>query len=161
MDCIFIFINLRSGGDPKQIWYISNFCHVLTFLTDKNEIPEVLHTFFIVILSSDDDDDDDDNDRTNRRESTSPQPADSACSSPAPSTGKVEAALNENTCRIEHELRSIPADSELNTVILPRKARMKDQVLFIFIQIFPLICKYLGGKDNLVVSIGKNELFIK
>lgn len=79
-----------------------------------------------IILSSDDDDDDD-NDRTNRRESVSPQPADSACSSPAPSTEKVEAALNENTCRIEHELRSIPADSELNTVTLPRKARMKDQ----------------------------------
>ncbi|XDC77695.1 hypothetical protein R6Z07F_008868 [Ovis aries] len=80
-----------------------------------------------IILSSDDDDDDDDNDRINRRESISPQPADSACSSPAPSIGKVEAALNENTCRIEHELRSIPADSELNTVTLPRKARMKDQ----------------------------------
>ncbi|XP_066109961.1 sentrin-specific protease 6 isoform X3 [Saccopteryx bilineata] len=83
-----------------------------------------------IILSSDDDDgddDDDDNDRTIRRESISPQPADSACSSPAPSTGKVEAALNENTCRAEHELRSIPADSELNTVPLPRKARMKDQ----------------------------------
>ncbi|XP_029799591.1 sentrin-specific protease 6 isoform X2 [Suricata suricatta] len=79
-----------------------------------------------IILSSDDDDDDD-NDRTNRRESISPQPADSACSSPAPSTGKVEAALNENICRVEHELRSIPADSELNTVTLPRKARMKDQ----------------------------------
>ncbi|XP_044913688.1 sentrin-specific protease 6 isoform X4 [Felis catus] len=78
-----------------------------------------------IILSSDDDDDD--NDRTNRRESISPQPADSACSSPAPSTGKVEAALNENICRVEHELRSIPADSELNTVTLPRKARMKDQ----------------------------------
>ncbi|XP_077626333.1 sentrin-specific protease 6 isoform X4 [Crocuta crocuta] len=77
-----------------------------------------------IILSSDDDDD---NDRTNRRESISPQPADSACSSPAPSTGKVEAALNENICRVEHELRSIPADSELNTVTLPRKARMKDQ----------------------------------
>ncbi|XP_059256931.1 sentrin-specific protease 6 isoform X4 [Mustela nigripes] len=79
-----------------------------------------------IILSSDDDDDDD-NDRTNRRESISPQPADSACSSPAPSTGKVEAALNENICRVEHEIRSIPADSELNTVTLPRKARMKDQ----------------------------------
>ncbi|XP_059557133.1 sentrin-specific protease 6 isoform X1 [Myotis daubentonii] len=77
-----------------------------------------------IILSSDDDDD---NDRTNRRESISPQPADSACSSPAPSTGKVEAALSENTGRVEHELRSIPADSELNTVPLPRKARMKDQ----------------------------------
>ncbi|XP_036890255.1 sentrin-specific protease 6 isoform X5 [Sturnira hondurensis] len=76
-----------------------------------------------IILSSDDDDDD----KTNRRESVSPQPADSACSSPAPSTGKVEAALNENTCRVEHELRSRPADSELNRVLLPRKARMKDQ----------------------------------
>lgn len=91
-------------------------------------------TFFIVILSSDDDDD---NDRTNRRESISPQPADSACSSPAPSSGKVEAALSENTGRVEHELRSIPADSELNTVPLPRKARMKDQVLFTFIDIYP------------------------
>uniref|UniRef100_A0A8C8YY70 Sentrin-specific protease 6 n=1 Tax=Prolemur simus TaxID=1328070 RepID=A0A8C8YY70_PROSS len=77
-----------------------------------------------IILSSDDDDD---NDRSNRRESVSPQPADSACSSPAPSTGKVEAALNENTFKVEHELRSIPVDSELNTVTLPRKARMKDQ----------------------------------
>ncbi|XP_075410993.1 sentrin-specific protease 6 isoform X2 [Tenrec ecaudatus] len=77
-----------------------------------------------IILSSDDDDD---SDRTNRRESISPQPADSACSSPAPSTGKVEAALNENTCRVEHELRSIPAESDLNSVTLPRKARMKDQ----------------------------------
>ncbi|KAK2092278.1 Sentrin-specific protease 6 [Saguinus oedipus] len=77
-----------------------------------------------IVLSSDDDDG---NDRTNRRESISPQPADSACSSSAPSTGKVEAALNENTCRIERELQSIPEDSEINTVTLPRKARMKDQ----------------------------------
>ncbi|XP_051711471.1 sentrin-specific protease 6 isoform X3 [Oryctolagus cuniculus] len=46
---------------------------------------------------------------------------------PTPSTGKVEAALNENSCRAERELRSIPAESELNTVTLPRKARMKDQ----------------------------------
>ncbi|KAM4866446.1 sentrin-specific protease 6 isoform 3-T3 [Thomomys bottae] len=77
-----------------------------------------------IILSSDDDDD---SDRTKRRESISPRPADSACSSPAPSTGKVEAALNANTCRAEHELRNISAESELNTVSLPRKARMKDQ----------------------------------
>ncbi|XP_060061380.1 sentrin-specific protease 6 isoform X2 [Erinaceus europaeus] len=79
-----------------------------------------------IILSSDDEEEED-SDQTSRRESVSPQPADSACSSPAPSTGKVEAALNENICRVEHELRSIPADSELNTVTLPRKARMKDQ----------------------------------
>uniref|UniRef100_A0A8C6QUB5 SUMO/sentrin specific peptidase 6 n=1 Tax=Nannospalax galili TaxID=1026970 RepID=A0A8C6QUB5_NANGA len=77
----------------------------------------------VVILSSDDDDDD----MTNRRERISPQPADSACSSPAPSTGKVEAALNANTFRTDNELRSNLAESELNTVTLPRKARMKDQ----------------------------------
>lgn len=120
-------------------------------------------TFFIVILSSDDDDD---NDRTNRRESISPQPADSACSSPAPSTGKVEAALSENTGRVEHELRSIPADSELNTVPLPRKARMKDQVLFTFIDIYIQIMSHLWdgcicSEGNLAVLIGeKDELFI-
>ncbi|XP_048209620.1 sentrin-specific protease 6 isoform X3 [Perognathus longimembris pacificus] len=77
-----------------------------------------------IILSSDDDDD---SDRTKRRESISPRPADSACSSPAPSTGKVEAAFNANPCRAEHELRSTPAESEPNAVVLPRKARMKDQ----------------------------------
>ncbi|XP_034847234.1 sentrin-specific protease 6 isoform X6 [Mirounga leonina] len=99
-----------------KIAKITNLKERKTSLSDLNDP---------IILSSDDDDDD--NDRTNRRESISPQPADSACSSPAPSTGKVEAALNENICRVEHELRSIPADSELNTVTLPRKARMKDQ----------------------------------
>uniref|UniRef100_A0A8C2USE5 Sentrin-specific protease 6 n=2 Tax=Chinchilla lanigera TaxID=34839 RepID=A0A8C2USE5_CHILA len=77
-----------------------------------------------IILSSDDDDD---NVKSIRRNSLSPQPADSACSSPAPSTGKVEAALNENHCRVEREPKSIPPESELNTVTLPRKARMKDQ----------------------------------
>ncbi|XP_076773423.1 sentrin-specific protease 6 isoform X2 [Arvicanthis niloticus] len=79
-----------------------------------------------IILSSDDDDDDDD--RTKRRESMSPQPADSACSSPAPSTGKVEAALNARPSRAEQEPRSSPTESELNTVVIPRKARMKDQL---------------------------------
>ncbi|KAM6185843.1 sentrin-specific protease 6-like [Rhynchocyon petersi] len=98
-----------------KITKITNLKERKTSLSDLNDP---------IILSSDDDDD---SDRTHRRESVSPQPADSACSSPAPSTGKVEAALNENICRGEHELRSIPADSELNTVTLPRKARMKDQ----------------------------------
>lgn len=112
-------------------------------------------------MSSDDDDDD----RTNRRESVSPQPADSACSSPAPSTGKVEAALNENTCRVEHELRSSPADSELNIVPLPRKARMKDQVLLhllAFIQIMsPLWDANISLEGNLTMLIEKDKLFIK
>ncbi|XP_050996546.1 sentrin-specific protease 6 [Acomys russatus] len=77
-----------------------------------------------IILSSDDDEDE----RTSRRESISPLPADSACSSPAPSTGKVEAALNANISRTEQEPRSNQAESELNTVVIPRKARMKDQL---------------------------------
>ncbi|XP_030715183.1 sentrin-specific protease 6 isoform X2 [Globicephala melas] len=112
--------NLQTNGKvilPRaKVAKITSLKERKTSLSDLNDP---------IILSSDDDDDD--SDRTNRRESISPQPADSACSSPAPSTGKVEAALNENTCRVEHELRSIPADSELNTVTLPRKARMKDQ----------------------------------
>ncbi|XP_026947979.1 sentrin-specific protease 6 isoform X5 [Sagmatias obliquidens] len=112
--------NLQTNGKvilPRaKVAKITSLKERKTSLSDLNDP---------IILSSDDDDDD--SDRTNRRESISPQPADSACSSPVPSTGKVEAALNENTCRVEHELRSIPADSELNTVTLPRKARMKDQ----------------------------------
>ncbi|XP_012889555.1 PREDICTED: sentrin-specific protease 6 [Dipodomys ordii] len=100
---------------PTKIPKATNLKERKTSLSDLNDP---------IILSSDDDDD---GDRTKRRESISPRPADSACSSPAPSTGKVEAALNANTCRAEHELRSISAESELNTVSLPRKARMKDQ----------------------------------
>ncbi|XP_069866671.1 sentrin-specific protease 6 isoform X1 [Dipodomys merriami] len=100
---------------PTKIPKATNLKERKTSLSDLNDP---------IILSSDDDDD---SDRTKRRESISPRPADSACSSPAPSTGKVEAALNANTCRAEHELRSISAESELNTVSLPRKARMKDQ----------------------------------
>ncbi|XP_073192595.1 sentrin-specific protease 6 isoform X8 [Lepidochelys kempii] len=80
-----------------------------------------------IILSSDDEEDDDDNSgSTNRMESTSPRPADSACSSPAPSTGKVEAALKENTSGIEQRLSSVATDTEI-AITLPRKARMKDQ----------------------------------
>ncbi|XP_026510388.1 sentrin-specific protease 6 isoform X6 [Terrapene carolina triunguis] len=79
-----------------------------------------------VILSSDDEEDDDDSGSTNRIESTSPRPADSARSSPAPSTGKVEAALKENTSGIEQRLSTVATDTEI-AITLPRKARMKDQ----------------------------------
>ncbi|XP_054833028.1 sentrin-specific protease 6 isoform X2 [Eublepharis macularius] len=78
-----------------------------------------------IVLSSDDEEEDEIG-STNRMESVSPRPADSACSSPAPSTGKVEAALKENTCGLEQRLTSITADTE-PAVTLPRKARMKDQ----------------------------------
>ncbi|KAL6046999.1 hypothetical protein STEG23_037397, partial [Scotinomys teguina] len=102
---------LPGGKIPK----ITNLKERKTSMSDLNDP---------IILSSDDDEDD----RTHRRESISPQPADSACSSPAPSTGKVEAALNANICRTEQESRSNPAESELNTAVTSRKARMKDQL---------------------------------
>uniref|UniRef100_A0A8D0CB56 Sentrin-specific protease 6 n=1 Tax=Salvator merianae TaxID=96440 RepID=A0A8D0CB56_SALMN len=76
-----------------------------------------------IVLSSDDEEEDEIG--TNRMESISPRPADSACSSPAPTTGKVEAALKENTCELEQRLTNITPDPE--PVTLPRKARMKDQ----------------------------------
>ncbi|XP_074752034.1 sentrin-specific protease 6 isoform X3 [Athene noctua] len=78
-----------------------------------------------VVLSSDDDEEEDSG-STRRMESISPRPADSARSSPAPSTGKVEAALKENSCGIEQRIGSITTDTEI-AVTLPRKARMKDQ----------------------------------
>ncbi|XP_071597628.1 sentrin-specific protease 6 isoform X6 [Heliangelus exortis] len=79
-----------------------------------------------IVLSSDDDDEEEDSSSTRRMESISPRPADSARSSPAPSTGKVEAALKENSCGIEQRIGSITTDTEI-AVTLPRKARMKDQ----------------------------------
>ncbi|KAJ6665839.1 hypothetical protein lerEdw1_001311 [Lerista edwardsae] len=79
-----------------------------------------------IVLSSDDEEEEEEIGSANRIESISPRPADSACSSPAPSTGKVEAALKENTCGIEQRLTSITADTE-PAITLPRKARMKDQ----------------------------------
>ncbi|KAM9382804.1 sentrin-specific protease 6 [Phaethornis superciliosus] len=79
-----------------------------------------------IVLSSDDDEEEEDSSSTRRMESISPRPADSARSSPAPSTGKVEAALKENSCGIEQRIGSITTDTEI-AVTLPRKARMKDQ----------------------------------
>ncbi|NXE87459.1 SENP6 protease, partial [Menura novaehollandiae] len=78
-----------------------------------------------IVLSSDDDEDENSG-STRRMESISPRPADSARSSPAPSTGKVEAALKENSCGVEQRIGSITTDTEI-AVTLPRKARMKDQ----------------------------------
>ncbi|NXL75743.1 SENP6 protease, partial [Leptocoma aspasia] len=78
-----------------------------------------------IVLSSDDDEDENSG-STRSMESISPRPADSARSSPAPSTGKVEAALKEKSCGIEQRIGSITTDTEI-AVTLPRKARMKDQ----------------------------------
>ncbi|XP_070781445.1 sentrin-specific protease 6 [Enoplosus armatus] len=81
-----------------------------------------------IVLSSDDDEEEADNASTgsvNRLDSVSPRPADSAHSSPAPSGGRVEAAV-----------KSAGEQEELNTeffedvnmkIMIPRRARMKDQ----------------------------------
>ncbi|NXR77195.1 SENP6 protease, partial [Pycnonotus jocosus] len=78
-----------------------------------------------IVLSSDDDEDENSG-STRSMESISPHPADSARPSLSPSTGKVEAALKENSCGIEQRIGSITTDTEI-AVTLPRKARMKDQ----------------------------------
>ncbi|XP_069830758.1 sentrin-specific protease 6 isoform X2 [Dendropsophus ebraccatus] len=76
-----------------------------------------------IILSSDDEDNVSTG-STSRIESISPRPADSACSSPVPSSGKVEAALKENSL-VDNKYSS-PPEPDL-PVTIPRKARMKDQ----------------------------------
>ncbi|NXM90868.1 SENP6 protease, partial [Oenanthe oenanthe] len=78
-----------------------------------------------IVLSSDDDEDENSG-SARSMESISSRPADSARSSLPPSTGKVEAALKENSCGIEQRIGSITTDTEI-AVTLPRKARMKDQ----------------------------------
>lgn len=42
----FVFINLRSGGDPKQIWYIPHLGNIFIFLTARKEIHEVFNIFY-------------------------------------------------------------------------------------------------------------------
>uniref|UniRef100_A0A1A7X0Y2 Ubiquitin-like protease family profile domain-containing protein n=1 Tax=Iconisemion striatum TaxID=60296 RepID=A0A1A7X0Y2_9TELE len=80
-----------------------------------------------IVLSSDDDEEADSasTGSVNRLDSVSPRPADSAHSSPAPSGGRVEAAV-----------KSTAEDEEFNTdflenvnmkITIPRRARMKDQ----------------------------------
>ncbi|XP_044025201.1 sentrin-specific protease 6 isoform X2 [Siniperca chuatsi] len=80
-----------------------------------------------IVLSSDDEEEADNasTGSVNRLDSVSPRPADSAHSSPAPSGGRVEAAV-----------KSAGEQEELNTdffedvnmkITIPRRARMKDQ----------------------------------
>lgn len=89
---------------------------------------EFSDVFSAVVLSSDDEDEADNasTGSVNRLDSVSPRPADSAHSSPAPSGGRVEAAV-----------KSTGEPEELNTeffedvnmkITIPRRARMKDQV---------------------------------
>ncbi|KFV40997.1 Sentrin-specific protease 6, partial [Tyto alba] len=113
---------LRQNGKVGLITGTKN-PKITGSLRQKNTRPSELND--PIVLSSDDDEEEDSG-STRRMESISPRPADSARSSPAPSTGKVEAALKENSCGIEQRIGSITTDTEI-AVTLPRKARMKDQ----------------------------------
>ncbi|XP_024912487.1 sentrin-specific protease 6 isoform X2 [Cynoglossus semilaevis] len=81
-----------------------------------------------IVLSSDEEEEEADNASTgsvNRLDSVSPRPADSAHSSPAPSGGRVEAAVKSVG---EQEEVNMEFFEDVNMkVMIPRRARMKDQ----------------------------------
>ncbi|KAH0622098.1 hypothetical protein JD844_024078 [Phrynosoma platyrhinos] len=115
---------VRRNVGPTMLQPNGKICSKITGnVRQRNTIASELND--PIVLSSDDEEDNEIG-SGNQMDSISPRPADSACSSPAPSTGKVEAALKENTCELQQRLTSITADTE-SAVILPRKARMKDQ----------------------------------
>ncbi|XP_036405871.1 sentrin-specific protease 6 isoform X1 [Megalops cyprinoides] len=81
-----------------------------------------------IVLSSDDEEEDTDNASTgsvNRMDSVSPRPGDSAHSSPAPSGGRVEAAVKGVS--EQEEVTDGYATDVISKVAVPRKSRMKDQ----------------------------------
>ncbi|XP_029902980.1 sentrin-specific protease 6 isoform X2 [Myripristis murdjan] len=80
-----------------------------------------------IVLSSDDEEEADSasTESVNRLDSVSPRPADSAHSSPAPSGGRVEAAVKSTG---EQEEMNTELFEDINTKItIPRRPRMKDQ----------------------------------
>ncbi|MGH0119505.1 UNVERIFIED_CONTAM: hypothetical protein FKN15_007706 [Acipenser sinensis] len=89
-----------------------------------------LHELNDPIVLSSDEDEETDNASTgsvSRMDSVSPRPADSAHSSPAPSGGRVEAAVKDNTEQAEEASNDIFTEIDLR-IPIPRKAQMKDQV---------------------------------
>ncbi|KAF7694379.1 sentrin-specific protease 6 isoform X3 [Silurus meridionalis] len=79
-----------------------------------------------IVLSSDEDDEADSSSTgsVNRLDSVSPRPADSAHSSPAPSSGKVEAAVKEVA---EHEEQPCEFFTDMDhRNLVPRRNRVKD-----------------------------------
>lgn len=80
------------------------------------------------MLSSDEDDEADSSSTgsVNRLDSVSPRPADSAHSSPAPSGGRVEAAVKEAA---DHEEHACEFFSDMDhRSMAPRRNRLKDPV---------------------------------
>lgn len=83
---------------------------------------------FTVVLSSDEDDEADSSSTgsVNRLDSVSPRPADSAHSSPAPSGGRVEAAVKEVAEQEEHACEFF--NDVDHRSVAPRRNRLKDPV---------------------------------
>ncbi|XP_077409027.1 sentrin-specific protease 6 [Vanacampus margaritifer] len=78
-----------------------------------------------IVLSSDDEANDGSAASAGRLDSVSPQPADSAHSSPAPCGGRVEAAVKSGG---EQEELSLDFFEDINMkIVIPRRGRMKDQ----------------------------------
>ncbi|KAL0967294.1 hypothetical protein UPYG_G00250400 [Umbra pygmaea] len=83
-----------------------------------------------IVLSSDEDDDEADNASTgsiNRLDSVSPRPADSAHSSPAPSGGRVEAAVKRSAGVEQDDFTEDFFSDVESRVTLPRRTCMKDE----------------------------------
>nr|XP_040016639.1 sentrin-specific protease 6 isoform X3 [Gasterosteus aculeatus aculeatus] len=78
-----------------------------------------------IVLSSDDEADNASTGSVNRLDSVSPRPADSAHSSPAPSGGRVEAAVK--SAGEQEEPYGEFFDDVNMKITIPRRARMKDQ----------------------------------
>ncbi|XP_031692870.1 sentrin-specific protease 6 isoform X1 [Oncorhynchus kisutch] len=81
-----------------------------------------------IVLSSDEDEADNaSTGSVNRLDNVSPRPADSAHSSPAPSGGRVEAAVKSSTGVEQEEITTDFFSDVDSRISLPRRNRMKDQ----------------------------------
>lgn len=97
----------------------------------SKKIPIIFKVFWCslaVVLSSDDEEEADNasTGSVSRLDSVSPRPADSAHSSPAPSGGRVEAAVK--SAGEQEELSTAFFEDVNMKITIPRRARMKDQV---------------------------------
>ncbi|XP_026185353.1 sentrin-specific protease 6 isoform X2 [Mastacembelus armatus] len=120
-----------NNGRPPLLAGTSSCCRVRNPPKGKRTAAAQQHKLNDpIVLSSDDDEEEEaDNASTgsvNRLDSVSPRPADSAHSSPAPSGGRVEAAVK--SAEEQEELNNDEFFEDVNMKItIPRKGRMKDQ----------------------------------
>uniref|UniRef100_UPI003AACFC0B sentrin-specific protease 6 n=1 Tax=Centroberyx gerrardi TaxID=166262 RepID=UPI003AACFC0B len=116
------------NGRPAALAGTSSCCGARVSSKGKRTAAAKQHELNDPIVLSSDDEEEADNASTgsvNRLDSVSPRPADSAHSSPAPSGGRVEAAVKSTG---EQEEVTSELFEDVNTKItLPRRPRMKDQ----------------------------------